>query len=420
VIAAPPLVNRERVEAFMAEAGLHAVIGASQANVFYLSGYHCWLEPLMLGWMAQPGGSSHPVQESFALLPRDGEPALIVGAFFAPDALASWVDDVRVHGKLGFDDALPAAEPAAVAARVYAAHQHSGGRAAVDELVAAIRDRGLAEARIGLDLSGAVPGLRERLAAQLPGAELRDCTSLLRLVRMVKTEPELALLARSAEINERSAIEAARSAAAGMPVAELLDRFLASVAGAGAHFDHFSPGIAGLGLSTSTTYPLEAGAVLCLDYGCVYGRYFSDAGITIALDDPAPELAARYAALRECIVEVGVGAMRPGVRGSAVHHAMVDHLAARGISAVFPHGHGLGIELRDYPILVPDAGLRIVDECIDVSADLELEPGMVINLEASVFLPGVASLEVEITTLVTETGARPFVPQERATPVRPA
>src|SRR4029077_13826934 len=69
VIAAPPLVNRERVEAFMAEAGLHAVIGASQANVFYLSGYHCWLEPLMLGWMAQPGASSLPVQESFALLP---------------------------------------------------------------------------------------------------------------------------------------------------------------------------------------------------------------------------------------------------------------------------------------------------------------------------------------------------------------
>jgi Xaa-Pro dipeptidase len=419
VIVAPPLVNRGRADAFMAEAGLDAIIGASQANVFYLSGYHCWLEPLMLGWMTQPGASSHPVQESFALLPRDGEPALVIGAYFAPDALASWVDDVRVYGAIGFDDALPAAE-AAAAARVQVAQQRSGWAGAVEALAAAIRDRGLADGRIGLDLSGAVPGLHARLAGELPGAELRDCTSLLRLVRMVKTEPELDLLARSAEINEHAAVETARSAAAGVSVGELSNRFLASIARAGAHFDHFSPGIGGLGLSSSTAYPLAAGAVLCLDFGCVYGRYFSDAGITVALDDPAPELAARYEALRECIVEVGVGAMGPGVRSSAVHHAMVDHLAARGITAVFPHGHGLGLELRDYPILVPDAGLRIADDCVDISADLELEPGMVINLEASVFVPGVASVEVEITTVVTETGARPFVPQDRSAPVRTA
>lgn len=415
--ATPPLVNRGRAEAFMAEAGLDAIIGASQANVFYLSGYHCWLEPLMLGWMMQPGGPSQPVQESFALLPRDGEPALVAGAYFAPDALASWVDDVRPHGALAFDDALPAPEGAA-AARLHEALQRSRGTGAVETLAAALRDRGLADGRVGLDLSGAVPGLRRRLAAELPAAELRDCTSLLRLVRMVKTQPELGLLARSAEINERAAVETARSAAAGMAVAELSDRFLAAVAREGAHFDHFSPGIAGLGLSSSTAYALEAGEVLCIDFGCVYGRYFSDAGITVALDDPAPELAARYEALRECIVEVGVGAMRPGVRGSAVHHAMVDHLAARGITAVFPHGHGLGLELRDYPILVPDAGLRIADDCVDTSADLELEPGMVINLEASVFEPGVGSVEVEITTVVTEAGARPFVPQERSAPVR--
>jgi Xaa-Pro aminopeptidase len=110
--------------------------------------------------------------------------------------------------------------------------------------------------------------------------------------------------------------------------------------------------------------------------------------------------------------------MRPGVRASAVHHAMADHLAARGITAVFPHGHGLGLELRDYPILVPATGLRIADECVDVDSDLELEPGMVVNLEASVFIAGVASVEVEITTVVTDGGARPFVPQDRSQPVR--
>ena len=417
-MAAHPLLNRSRADAFMDEAGLDAVVAASQANVFYVTGYHCWLEPLMLGWMARPGGPSHPVQESFALLPRDGEPALIVSAVFAADALASWVEDVRVYGALAFDDPVPAAEPPAAAVRLHEAQRRSGGAESVGTLAAAIRDRGLADASVGLDLSGAVPGLRDRLTTELPAAELRDCTSLLRLVRMVKIEPELDLLARSAKINESSGVETARSAAPGMSVGELSDRFLASVAREGAHFDHFSPGIGGIGLSSSTTHTLDGDEVLCLDFGCVYGRYFSDAGITLALDDPRPELSARYEALRECIVEVGVEAMRPGVRGSAVHHAMAEHLAVRGITAVYPHGHGLGLELRDYPILVPDTGLRIADDCVDVSADLELEAGMVINLEASVFVPGVASVEVEITTVVTKSGARAFVPQERSTPVR--
>jgi Xaa-Pro aminopeptidase len=121
--------------------------------------------------------------------------------------------------------------------------------------------------------------------------------------------------------------------------------------------------------------------------------------------------------LRAAILEVGAAAVAPGVRASSVHHAMADHLAGEGVNGCFPHGHGLGLEIRDYPILVPDTGLRIADDTVDVAADLPLEAGMVVNLEVTQFLPGVASLEVEIGLVVTETGARPLAAQERAAPV---
>jgi Xaa-Pro aminopeptidase len=417
--AARPLVNGDRADAFMADAGLDAIVGASQANVHYLSGYHCWLDPLMLEWMTRPGGSSHPVQESFALLPRDSEPALVIAAYFTPDALASWVEDVRAFGEIAFDDTMPHASLPADAARIHDAQLRADGVSPVDALAQTLEDRGLADGRIGLDLGGPVPRLRERLATALPRAQLLDCTNLLRLVRMVKSARELELLARSADVNERAGVDAARSASPGTSVSELSAQFLATVAREGSEFDHFSPGILGVGLSSSTTHVLEPGAVLCLDFGSVHDRYFSDAGITVALAEPAPAITARYDALAECVAGVGVDAMKPGVRGSAVHYAMADALAARGITAVFPHGHGLGLELRDYPILVPDTGLRIQDDCVDVPADLELEPGMVINLEATVWVPGVASVEVEVTSLVTEAGAGPLVHQERATPVTP-
>lgn len=32
-----------------------------------------------------------------------------------------------------------------------------------------------------------------------------------------------------------------------------------------------------------------------------------------------------------------------------------------GFTASYPHGHGVDLEVRDYPTIVPDNGLRIQD-----------------------------------------------------------
>ena len=98
---------------------------------------------------------------------------------------------------------------------------------------------------------------------------------------------------------------------------------------------------------------------------------------------------------------------------------MWDVLRSNGIEVSFPHGHGLGVELRDYPILVADNGLRITDDCVDVPSDLPLEEGMVINLEAGVFMPGIASLHIEQSFVVTSDGSRLLVPQDRSRPFIP-
>ncbi|MBI4233124.1 MAG: aminopeptidase P family protein, partial [Chloroflexi bacterium] len=119
-----------------------------------------------------------------------------------------------------------------------------------------------------------------------------------------------------------------------------------------------------------------------------------------------------HAALRAC-VEEGIAAMRPGARSSAVHHAMKEFLKKEGITASFPHGHGVGLEIRDYPVLVPDTGLRVQDECVDEPADLPLEQGMVLNLEAMIFMRGAGSLHLEQSFVVGERETRPLIPQDR-------
>lgn len=48
--------------------------------------------------------------------------------------------------------------------------------------------------------------------------------------------------------------------------------------------------------------------------------------------------------------------------------------------------YAIGLDVRDYSILVAANGRRIQDDCVDVSSDLPPEEGMVINLEASLLL----------------------------------
>ena len=65
----------------------------------------------------------------------------------------------------------------------------------------------------------------------------------------------------------------------------------------GAEVDHYSPGVAGIGLSTSADHALGHDEVFSIDYGCILDGYFSDAGLTIALGDLPEPLRARYDAL---------------------------------------------------------------------------------------------------------------------------
>ena len=412
----PEMTNVPRAKQLMDDSRLDAIVGCSQPNVYYLSGYRCWIEPLLREWMLRPGGAVRVFQPSFAVLPRVGSRQLVASAGFAADALAGWVDDVHIWGPLGYDESLPGLPLEPRLQRLHDA-QRSAVDDAVTALAAALDGLGLSDGSIGVDMEGIGAGELEQLRSALPRASFRDCTSLLRLIRAVKSEAEIAWLTRTAEINERCGTSAAAEVRPGDTVAELVQRFRVAAAADGADLDHCSPSTGGVGISSRTDYRFAEGEVFCFDFGCCLDGYFSDTGLTVGLGGVAPELETRYSHLRDAILEVGLGAMRPGALASSVHHAMTAFLAEHGITACFPHGHGIGLELRDYPILVPTTGLRLRDECIDIPSDLPLEPGMVINLEVSLFLPGVAALEVETTMLVTEDGARQLAAQDRSHPL---
>ena len=414
------LFNKTRTQEYMRRCGVDVLVATSPVNITYFSDYRCWIDPLFKAYMMAPGVPSDPEPTAaYAIFPLEAEPALVASPTFAVNASDLWVRDVHVFGDHGLDDSLPLGNLSDAEQRIFdVLHRPQDSTTPTDALLSVLTARGLTDARIGIEMEGLSPRAKVALETGLPKAQIKDCSNLIRLIRMVKTEDELTRLIRSAEISETAAMEALALARPGQPIADVVQHYRQQIAKDGADFDHFAFGVRGLGLATEPNYILTHDDILYVDFGCIYEGCFSDSGTTLTMREPSAVLIERHRALREC-VEAGVEKMTPGAKASAAQAAMWGTLNAHGITASSPHGHGLGLEVRDYPIIVADNGQRIHDDCVDVPSDLPLEVDMVLNLEAMISMPGVGSLHIEKSFLVTPSGSRPLIPHDRTRPVQP-
>jgi Xaa-Pro dipeptidase len=408
------LLNLPRALQYMERCGVDALIATSPVNVGYLSGYFCWLNSLLREYMVKPGGAGH-LPEAYAILTRDGSIALVVNSIFSADAIPLEGVKTYIFGSPGLDLTEVQIPPFGQKRLWKLLTETSQTASALSALLNAIHDLGLSAAQIGFELDQ-FPAERARgLTDALSQAAFKDCTNLLRLVRAVKSQEEIRRLTRASEISETAGLEALALARTGSSMRDLRQHYHARAAAMGAVFDHFAYSPHGLGISMTGDLQLTEHDTLYVDFGCKFEEYFSDTGLTLAMSDLSAPLERRYAALQESLT-AGMRAMKPGARASVIQQAMADAFASHGFAHCFPHGHGLGLEVRDYPILVPDSGLMIEDGCVRVPADLEMEEGIVNNLEACVFLPGAGSVHMEKTYLVTAGGCRALTSQDRERP----
>ena len=410
------LFNNRRALDYMNVCNLDVLIATSDYNVRYFTGYSCWLDPLFKAHMMRPGDSSHLSSPSYALFSRNGQNALVLAASTAVNAAELSKVDLRCYGNPGLDYSLLSPARSEIEQRFLGLFQSSRGiSTAVQSLVSTLHEYGLSEASIGIELEGLPKGVCDAIFESLPRGRVRDCSNLLRLIRAVKTTEEIHLLASAAEIAENAAIDSFELARVDSRPDALVQYFKGRIAQRGAAFDHFSFSLNGLGICEDLHRPFLPQDILFIDYGCVYSSYFSDTGTTLAFSELRPDMAQRFCALQTSIA-AGAEAMRPGVKASSIQRAMQDALAEHGTTACFPHGHGMGLELRDYPILVPSTGLPIRDGCIEVDSDLAMEPGMVVNLETPLFLPTAGALQIEKTYVITKDGNRDLCAQDRTRP----
>ena len=412
------LFNVDRARAFMRDCGLDALIATSPVNITYLTDYFIWIDGLMKEYMVRPGGSAD-IAQGFALFPLEDEPALAVtGSMLAVNGADLWVRDLRISGDSGLDWSVPARPLSDRMDRIYALLKGKPDYGTTTEALAgALGDRGLSDGTLGVEADGLTADRYRQLKEALPDARLLDCSNLIRLLRMVKTTDEIGRLERAAEISETAAMTAMEQASPGDNVQEVVRRFRTELGSRGADLDHFAFGVHGLGIATEPDFILGDSDVEYVDWGCRYRSCYSDTGTTFAMRPLSDDMQVRFDTLRASM-DAGLATIRPCVRASAVQAAMQAVVDEARLS-MYPHGHGVGMEVRDYPILAPDNGLRISDDCVDIPSDLPIEEDMVLNVEAPLCLAGVGSLHLEQSVVVTESGSRPLTDQQRDRPVFP-
>lgn len=408
------LCNRDRAIKFMREAGIDAIIATSPKTIGYFSDYNWPLDTSMREYMFRPEASSEHQFPGFVIFPAVGEPTFILGTRFALNS-QSWIKDVRLFGSnFDFDLSLTPKDLDERVARIVGGNSYPH---AIDALRDVLYERGLsAGKRIGIELEGLGVERVAALRRELKEAKLLDCTKLIRLVRMVKTDAEIDRLRTAIKITEKAATGAIAEAKPGCTLESIERSYRTKLAQHCTDYAALQLAAYGAGLSTTRSYALADNEVVFSDWCAIYQNYWADIGMSFMFQSPSKEILAKDATLKAC-VDAGGRAAKPGAKASDIYKAMCDALAMGGIHDNEPQGHGIGLDVREYPIIVPDRGGRIADECINVPADLPLEENMVINLEIGHFLPGVGAIQNEQSYIVRAGGGELLIPYTRQSPV---
>jgi Xaa-Pro dipeptidase len=238
--------------------------------------------------------------------------------------------------------------------------------------------------------------LRDALAGMIDGTAPID--RALSGARMVKTDAEIAALRRASAVADAGQREARRSARIGSSELELFgDARRAMELAAGGRCCIAGECSSGAERTNALfDWPrrrrLALGDPVIVDLAPRVGGYWGDSASTLVVGDaPEPALARLIAATRSGI-ERAREVLRPGLTASAFDAVVRAAVLAGGGTPYAHHsGHAIGVSVHENPRLVP------ADETV-------LEPGMVLMVEPSSYLPGVGGARTEWMFLVTETG----------------
>lgn len=359
-----------RAQQMMAASGLDALFLTTETDVRYFTGF------LTRFWES-------PTRPWYVIVPQSGKPIAVIPSIGAALMAKTWIEDIRTWSAPDLQD--------------------DGLSLLADTLHEVIGQN----AKIGIPF-GHETHIRMphadflRLQQLCPSLCFSDDAEVVRQLRLVKSAAEISKIQTACDIAGRAFERVGEIAANGKALSGIFREFQQLCLSEGADWVPYLAGGKGpMGyddvISPASDTPLLSGDVMMLDTGLVYDGYFCDYDRNYVVGKPAPELVSAWDKLLTA-TEAGQEAARPGNTAADIYHAMDKVLTGgKGGGAAGRLGHGLGMQLTEWPSFIPDDRT-------------ELCAGMVITLEPGLTMPDGSVLVHEDDFVVTAKGLRQLSP----------
>lgn len=343
------------------------------------------------------------VQDAYLFVPLDGDPIFFVIRDFDRAAYESPIERIvplqhinqlpqilkdnghQLTGKIGMEfDVLPV--------KLYLKYQKLFSTARFTDISVAIRTVRSIKSDYEIDVMKKVAGFSDQVL-QTMKTFLKEGLTEMELASLVEAEARKlghqGIIRMRSWGNEMFYGHLAAGSSAAVP------SFLSSPTGG----QGVNPSVA----QGSSFRPIQKNEPVLFDYVFAYDGYLIDQTRIYAIDQLPDDLMAGHGAMLE-IQHMLKTEARPGVLvgdlyDKAVNMALemgyADNFMGAGERRIQFIGHGIGIEVDEYPIIAK--GMKMV-----------LEEGMVIALEPKLIYPGVGVVGIENTYLVTDSGLKPF------------
>ncbi|AYC29550.1 M24 family metallopeptidase [Paenisporosarcina cavernae] len=271
---------------------------------------------------------------------------------------------------------------------------HEFKKSLVEETAEKLKELGAT--KIGFEKEHMSYGLYELYNKAVDGV-LVPFSSTIENMRMIKTEDELSVLRKAAEIADQAFEHICTFIKPGMKeidVSNELEFFMRKLGATSSSFDIIvaSGERSALPHGVASEKVIEKGDFVTLDFGAYFNGYVSDITRTVAVGEPSEKLKEIYQIVLDA-QEKSLREIKPGMNTAEADAIARDHIKSHGYGDAFGHslGHGIGLEVHEGPGLSPRSSVI-------------LEPGMVITIEPGIYLEGIGGVRIEDDAIVTENG----------------
>lgn len=236
----------------------------------------------------------------------------------------------------------------------------------------------------------------EQFSTYFPACTIVNAEEKLRELRMIKEESEIAILRQAAALADFGVEVGIQAIAEGKTELDIIATIEHELKKKGVREMSFATMVL-TGEKTAAPHgvpsltPIQRGDFVLFDLGVVLDGYCSDITRTVVFGTPNDEQKRIYETVLKAQL-AAIAASKPGAAIGTVDQAARQIIEEAGYGPYFTHrvGHGLGIEIHEYPSM-------------NATNPQPLQCGMVFTIEPGIYVPSVGGVRIEDDVLITDT-----------------